>query len=56
MAGRVTQNQRAQPTRARGAREPWSQEWYRYCTQKYRSFNPDTGYYTTYSGRQRFCQ
>ncbi|MEP3280435.1 MAG: BA14K family protein [Stappiaceae bacterium] len=50
---------RQQPRGSRasyGAVEPWSQQWYDYCFAKYRSFNPDTGYYTTYSGRQRFCQ
>jgi hypothetical protein len=25
------------------------------CAQRYRSFNPSTGYYTTYSGEQRLC-
>lgn len=36
--------------------QPWSPAWYRYCTSKYRSFNPNTGTYTTYNGEQRFCQ
>ncbi|SNY94196.1 BA14K-like protein [Cohaesibacter sp. ES.047] len=35
---------------------PWSGAWYSYCHSKYRSFNPRTGYYTTYSGRKRFCR
>ncbi|WP_346432930.1 BA14K family protein [Breoghania sp.] len=29
--------------------------WHDYCSRKYRSFNPRTGYYTTYGGQQRFC-
>lgn len=35
---------------------PYSGEWYRYCAEKYRSFNPQTGTYTTYSGEQRVCR
>ncbi|GHB31228.1 membrane protein [Pseudovibrio japonicus] len=35
---------------------PWSPAWYSYCTSKYRSFNPSTGTYRTYSGKDRFCQ
>jgi hypothetical protein len=35
---------------------PYSGEWYRYCAEKYRSFNPRTGTYTTYSGEQRVCR
>ena len=35
---------------------PWTPEWYDYCMSKYRSFNPETGYYRTYSGRYRFCR
>ena len=36
--------------------EPWTPEWYDYCAAKYRSFNPQTGYYLSYSGRYRFCR
>ncbi len=35
---------------------PWTAAWYDYCSARYRSFNPDTGYYRTYSGRYRFCR
>ncbi|SDR35528.1 BA14K family protein [Pseudovibrio sp. Tun.PSC04-5.I4] len=35
---------------------PWSPAWYAYCTSKFRSFNPNTGTYRTYSGHNRFCQ
>ena len=36
--------------------QPWSPAWYRYCSQKYRSFNPATGTYMTYRGVERFCR
>jgi uncharacterized protein YcfJ len=39
-----------------GGLEPWTPGWYDYCGRKYRSFNPNTGYYTTYSGKKRFCR
>ena len=35
---------------------PWTAAWYDYCSARYRSFNPNTGYYRTYSGRYRFCR
>ncbi|AXS42665.1 BA14K family protein [Breoghania sp. L-A4] len=47
--------QRPAPVRSRGL-EPWSPAWYDYCSRKYRSFNPDTGYFTTYGGKKRFCR
>ncbi|MRG56671.1 BA14K-like protein [Phyllobacterium sp. YR620] len=37
-----------------GAR-PWSREWYRYCSNRYRSFNPETGTFRGYDGRDYFC-
>lgn len=40
----------------RGAHAPWTPQWYAYCARKYRSFNPNTGYYLAYSGRYRFCR
>jgi hypothetical protein len=39
-----------------GRPEPWTGQWYRYCASKYRSFNPDTGYFRTRSGAYRFCR
>ena len=36
--------------------EPWSPEWYAYCSAKYRSFNPQTGMFLAYSGEYRMCQ
>jgi len=35
--------------------EPWSREWFRYCSNRYRSFNADTGTYRGYDGRDHFC-
>lgn len=35
--------------------EPWSRDWYRYCANRYRSFNPDTGTYRGHDGRDHFC-
>jgi hypothetical protein len=38
-----------------GGAQPWSREWYRYCSDRYRSFNPETGTYRGYDGRDHFC-
>lgn len=38
------------------APEPWSEEWYDYCAQKYRSFNARTGMYLTGAGQRRMCR
>lgn len=35
--------------------EPWTQSWYDYCSQRYRSFNPNTGTFVGYDGREHFC-
>jgi hypothetical protein len=35
--------------------EPWTRDWYRYCSNRYRSFNATTGTYRGYDGRNRFC-
>ncbi|ENR10356.1 hypothetical protein C068_01349 [Brucella sp. UK38/05] len=29
--------------------------WYQYCSGRYRSFNPKTGTYRGYDGRDHFC-
>lgn len=36
--------------------DPWSSEWYRYCEDTYRSFNPRTGTYVGYDGERHFCE
>ena len=38
------------------APEPWSDEWYDYCADKYRSFNARTGMYLTSTGQRRLCR
>jgi hypothetical protein len=38
-----------------GTCPPWSQAWYNYCTARYRTFNPHTGYFFARPGVQRFC-
>lgn len=35
---------------------PWTPAWYSYCASRYRSFNPNTGYFIGYDGIPRFCQ
>ncbi len=44
------------PVRRAAGPKPWTPEWYDYCYNKYRSFNANTGYYRTYSGKLRFCR
>ena len=53
-----------QPTRAaapepsyrRAAMEPWTDEWFDYCSAKYRSFDSRTGMFMSYDGVRKFCQ
>ena len=35
--------------------EPWTQSWFDYCSQRYRSFNPRTGTFVGYDGLEHFC-
>ena len=35
--------------------DPWTPEWYAYCSNRYRSFNGETGYFLGYDGNYRFC-
>jgi hypothetical protein len=39
------------PVAVRYGPPAWSPEWYTYCAQRYRSFNPHTGYFTGYDGQ-----
>jgi BA14K-like protein len=39
-----------------GDLEPWSRNWYRYCANRYQSFNPATGTYRGYDGLNHFCK
>lgn len=38
-----------------GGYQPWSREWYNYCSQRYRSFNAQSGTFRGYDGRDHFC-
>ena len=35
--------------------QPWTDPWFRYCANKYRSFNAATGTYRGYDGYDHFC-
>ncbi|MCX5497049.1 BA14K family protein [Kaistia dalseonensis] len=35
---------------------PWTPEWYDYCARRYRSFNPNTGYFVANGGQRQFCR
>jgi len=39
-----------------GRPAPWTPAWYRYCSSKYRSFNPKTGRFLAYSGQYKMCR
>lgn len=51
----VVYYQSQRPVRYRGGAEPWSRGWYEYCNARYRSFNPSTGTFRGYDGRDHFC-
>lgn len=36
-------------------RRPWTAAWYRYCENRYRSFDPRSGTFLGYDGRRHFC-
>ncbi len=35
--------------------QPWSPEWYRYCRNRFRSFDENSGTYLGYDGKRHFC-
>ncbi len=35
--------------------QPWTPEWNRYCSNRYQSFDPRSGTYVGYDGRDHFC-
>jgi len=39
-----------------GSPEPWTEEWYAYCSAKYRSFDPADGTFQPYNGPRRRCR
>lgn len=38
-----------------GFAEPWTRDWYDYCSDRYRTFNARTGTFTGNDGEQHFC-
>jgi hypothetical protein len=36
--------------------QAWTPAWVHYCTVRYRSFNPRTGYFVASGGGRRFCR
>jgi len=46
---------RRAPVRVRYTMEPWTREWFRYCSDRYRSFDARTGTFTGYDGQRHFC-
>jgi BA14K-like protein len=37
------------------ALQPWSPEWFRYCENRYMTFNANTGYFIDSTGQPHFC-
>jgi hypothetical protein len=35
--------------------EPWSREWVRYCSNRYRTFDARSGTFVGYDGQEHFC-
>jgi hypothetical protein len=35
---------------------PWTPDWYTYCAQRYRNFNPHKGYFVGPDGQPYFCR
>jgi hypothetical protein len=35
---------------------PWSPSWFDYCSSRFKTFNPRTGYYKGYDGEYHFCR
>jgi hypothetical protein len=46
---------RRAPAYYAGGIEPWTRDWYEYCSDRYRSFNARTGTFTGYDGERHFC-
>lgn len=39
----------------KGSYQPWTREWYNWCSKRYRSFNAQSGTYRGYDGQDHFC-
>lgn len=35
---------------------PWSPAWFEYCSSRFRTFSPQTGYYKGFDGEFHFCR
>lgn len=44
-----------QPAPVRVGVEPWTPQWERYCSYRYRSFDPRSGTFIGNDGRSHFC-
>ncbi len=51
----ATATEAAAVVKAKPGLEQGSPEWNEYCAAKYKSFNPDTGTYSSYTGKERRC-
>lgn len=38
-----------------GGIEPWTRDWYEYCSNRYRTFDARTGTFVGYDGQEHFC-
>jgi hypothetical protein len=47
---------RKSPIIHQGTPEPYTAQWYAYCSGRYLTFEPRTGLYTTFSGQKRLCR
>jgi hypothetical protein len=47
---------RKSPIFHQGTPDPYTAQWYAYCSGRYLTFEPRTGLYTTFSGRKRLCR
>ena len=36
--------------------QPWTPDWYAYCSSRYPAFNPRTGYFIGLDGYPHFCR
>jgi hypothetical protein len=43
------------PVQVRAAVEPWTPQWERFCSYRYRSFDPRSGTFIGNDGRSHFC-
>jgi BA14K-like protein len=43
------------PAYASYAPPPWTPAWYQYCSSRFATFNPRTGYFIGYDGNPYFC-